>query len=109
MADVNGDGLGDIYFPNQVGGNQLWKNLGSIQFAEITSPVLDHKGHCSGAIFFDYNRDGELDLFLANVGVYTTEDRLPVSPVPGREGTEYEYYRGLADAFSGHLMPERTE
>ncbi len=161
VADVNGDGLGDIYFPNQVGGNQLWKNLGSIQFAEITSPVLaldreisisasfadidndgdadlyvtnirsgnhllandgngtfedisvsaglDHKGHCSGAIFFDYNRDGELDLFLANVGVYTTEDRLPVSPVPGREGTEYEYYRGLADAFSGHLMPERTE
>src|SRR6266536_2775055 len=28
IADVDGDGLLDIYFVNQVGGNQLWKNVG---------------------------------------------------------------------------------
>ena len=28
-ADVDGDGLPDIYFSNQVGGNELWKNLGA--------------------------------------------------------------------------------
>lgn len=28
VADVDGDGLPDIYFVNQLGGNQLWKNLG---------------------------------------------------------------------------------
>jgi hypothetical protein len=28
VADVDGDGLYDIYFVNQVGGNELWKNLG---------------------------------------------------------------------------------
>ena len=28
IADVDGDGLGDIYFVNQVGGNQLWRNAG---------------------------------------------------------------------------------
>ena len=28
VADVDGDGLYDIYFVNQVGGNQLWKSLG---------------------------------------------------------------------------------
>ena len=28
MADVDGDGLIDIYFVSQVGGNHLWKNLG---------------------------------------------------------------------------------
>ena len=28
VADVDGDGLYDIYFVSQVGGNQLWKNLG---------------------------------------------------------------------------------
>ena len=27
-ADVDGDGRHDIYFVNQVGGNELWKNLG---------------------------------------------------------------------------------
>ena len=28
VADVDGDGLYDIYFVNQVGGNELWKNIG---------------------------------------------------------------------------------
>ena len=28
VADVDGDGLYDIYFVDQVGGNELWKNLG---------------------------------------------------------------------------------
>ncbi len=36
VADVDGDGLPDIYFVNQVGGNQLWKNLGGGRFANIT-------------------------------------------------------------------------
>src|SRR5688572_15318156 len=36
VADVNGDGLLDIYFVNQVGGNQLWKNLGGGKFSDIT-------------------------------------------------------------------------
>ena len=39
-----------------------------------------------------------LDLYLVNVGKYTTEER-------GRGG----YFVGFADAFSGHLKPERTE
>ena len=28
IADVDGDGLSDIYFVSQVGGNELWKNVG---------------------------------------------------------------------------------
>jgi enediyne biosynthesis protein E4 len=28
VADVDGDGLYDIYFLSETGGNQLWKNLG---------------------------------------------------------------------------------
>ena len=36
VADVDGDGLYDIYFVNQVGGNQLWKNLGGGRFKDIT-------------------------------------------------------------------------
>ena len=37
IADVDGDGLLDIYFVNQVGGNQLWKNLGGGKFEDITA------------------------------------------------------------------------
>jgi len=36
VADVDGDGRYDIYFVNQVGGNELWKNLGGGRFQNIT-------------------------------------------------------------------------
>src|SRR6202012_3339329 len=36
VADVDGDGLYDIYFVNQVGGSELWKNLGGGKFKNIT-------------------------------------------------------------------------
>ena len=36
MADVDGDGRADLYFVNQVGGNQLWRNLGNGKFENIT-------------------------------------------------------------------------
>ena len=39
IADVDGDGLSDIYFVSQVGGNQLWKNLGGGSFEDITAPA----------------------------------------------------------------------
>ncbi len=151
VADVDGDGLHDVYFVNQLGGNQLWKNLGNGRFEDITAEAgvavsdrisvsasfadldnrgypdlyvvtvrggnvlfrndgqghftdvskesrLDHVGHSSAAVFFDYDNDGLLDLFLVNVGRYTTDAR-------GCGG----YYIGREDAFFGHLYPERTE
>src|SRR5215510_9811195 len=36
VADVDGDGLYDVYFVSQLGGNQLWKNLGNGKFQDIT-------------------------------------------------------------------------
>ena len=43
VADVDGDGLYDVYFVNQVGGNELWKNLGGGTFKNITSSILSSK------------------------------------------------------------------
>ena len=58
-------------------------------------------GHSSSAVFFDYDRDGLLDLFLVNVGKYTTDE-------VGGDG--YRYYVGIAqDAFFSHRFPERAE
>jgi len=37
VADVDGDGLLDVYFLSQTGGNQLWRNLGSGRFEDITA------------------------------------------------------------------------
>jgi len=37
IADVDGDGLIDLYFTNQMGGNELWRNLGNGRFENITA------------------------------------------------------------------------
>ena len=36
-ADVDGDGRPDLFFTNQRGGNQLWRNLGGGRFEDITA------------------------------------------------------------------------
>src|SRR5205085_1754823 len=59
-ADVDGDGRIDIYFVNQLGGCQLWRNLGNGKFENITKSAgvgLDDK-ICVGASFADLDNDG---------------------------------------------------
>ena len=151
VADVDGDGIEDIYFVNQLGASELWKNLSGGKFRNITTEAgvaladkisvtasfadtdndgdqdlfvttvrggnvlfendgrgrfqdisksagVDYIGHSSGAVFFDYDKDGLLDLYVCNVGRYTTDEK-------GRGGA----YVGVTDAFHGHLHPERSE
>lgn len=69
VADVDGDGLYDIYFVNQVGGNELWKNLGNGKFDNITNEA--HVGLPDrigvAAAFADVNNSGHEDLFVTTV------------------------------------------
>ena len=68
-ADVDGDGLPDLFFVNQVGGNELWKNLGAGRFRNIT----EGSGTAIGdripvaASFADIDNDGDPDLFVTTV------------------------------------------
>lgn len=153
VADVDGDGKLDLYFVNQIGGNQLWRNLGGGRFEDVTASAgvgmndkvcvaasfadIDNDGlpdlfvttvrmgnvlfknlgkgrfkdvtadsglavkratHSSGAAFFDFNRDGLLDLFVSNVGVYTRNEKGPGG-----------FYLGRSDAFQGWQFPARSE
>ncbi|MFP4340727.1 MAG: VCBS repeat-containing protein [Cyclobacteriaceae bacterium] len=73
MADVNGDGLVDIYVCNSgdVAGdnkqNELYINNGDLTFTEKASEYgLDDKGYSTHAAFFDYDKDGDLDMYLLN-------------------------------------------
>ena len=69
VADVDGDGLYDIYFVNQAGGNELWKNLGGGKFKNITQEAgVGVPGKISvGAAFADVDNDGAEDLFVTTV------------------------------------------
>ena len=68
VGDYDNDGLADVFITNW-GQNALFRNLGGMRFAEVTrdaglSQSATRWG--SGAVFIDYDRDGDLDLFVAN-------------------------------------------
>ena len=99
FADIDNDGLPDLFVTTVRHGNRLFKNLGGGTFRDITAAAgVGYVGHSSGAVFFDYDGDGLLDLFVTNVGRYTTDERGPG-----------DYYVGLSDAFHGHTHPDRAE
>ncbi|MCH2592832.1 MAG: FG-GAP-like repeat-containing protein [Pedosphaera sp.] len=109
FADIDNDGDPDLYTTTVRGGNMLFENLGSGQFKDISQASgLNHNGHSSAAVFFDYNRDGLLDVYLTNVGKYTSDKVLTVTmeQARGEKEAEYKFFAGFADAFSGHL-PEK--
>ena len=74
FGDIDNDGDPDLFVTTVRMGNVLFENDGSGRFRDITREAgVDYVGHSSGAVFFDYDRDGLLDLFVTNVGVYTTD------------------------------------
>ncbi len=71
MADVNGDGLLDIYVckSGDINGsrrsNELFINNGNLTFTEKAHEYgLDTRGLSTHAVFFDYDNDGDLDCYL---------------------------------------------
>ncbi len=112
FADVNNDGSPDLYVTTVRGGNRLLLNDGKGNFADRTKDSgLDLVGHFSAPVFFDFDRDGLVDLFLCEVGKYSSDNlRTVTTPVYGTSIADpkaYQYYEGFADAFGGHLIPER--
>ncbi|MEN8228184.1 MAG: VCBS repeat-containing protein [Bacteroidota bacterium] len=73
LADVNGDGWTDIYVCNSgnVEGderhNELYINNGDLTFSEQASAYgINDAGYSTHGAFFDYDKDGDLDLYLLN-------------------------------------------
>ena len=74
IADVNQDGLVDIYVSKELYDgnpelrkNKLYINMGDFKFIEVAKEWgVDVSARTRHAVFFDYNNDGLLDLYLLN-------------------------------------------
>jgi len=78
IVDINSDGWPDVYLTStksdnpQKRKNRLWINNGSKNGADPTFTEMAEKygiadtGYATNATFFDYDRDGYLDLYILN-------------------------------------------
>ena len=112
VGDYDNDGFPDL-FVTYYGKNILYHNNGNGTFTDVTreAGLLEQEDHWnSGAAFLDYDRDGHLDLFVANYLAYQSGlvlyDANPalvglqspvLSGVPGLKGTKNILYRNNGD------------
>jgi hypothetical protein len=96
VGDYNNDGFPDILV-TCVGQNRLFKNTGKGTFVDVTrtSGLGGRTGFSTSALWFDYDRDGFLDLFVCNYVKWSAEHDVFCS-LDGKQKTYCtpEAYRG---------------
>ncbi len=77
VGDYDNDGDDDLYL-TALGQNRLFRNSGKGHFADATeaAKLEGHSDFSSSAAWVDYDKDGHLDLFVANYVLWTPETDL---------------------------------
>ena len=112
IIDINQDGLQDIYLctggmknrDKDITPNKLYINQGNLKFVESAEKYgLAIPGESIQATFLDYDRDGDLDMFLMKGGGF---EKSAITPFPivnnGSSRNTDRLYRNDVDSVSGH-------
>ena len=96
VGDFNNDGFPDVLV-TAVGQNRLFKNTGKGTFVDVThtSGLAGRSAFSTSALWFDFDRDGWLDLFVCNYVRWSVEHDVACS-IDGKQKSYCtpEAYRG---------------
>ncbi|MEO6549237.1 MAG: VCBS repeat-containing protein [Ferruginibacter sp.] len=107
VVDINNDGFMDIYVCSSHSRNKekrtnlLFINDGKLHFTEQAEAYgLADTGYSTQAAFFDYDKDGDLDMYLLNHRLYNVNNNnLAIKDTTGNSPAEDRLYRN--DGVSG--------
>jgi hypothetical protein len=89
-GDTMNNGRQDLFVTSTHGGNVLFRNQGDGTFKDVTKEAgLTCVAHSQTAVFFDYDNDGYLDLFVTNSARWTSNTL----------GESRQYYPGASTLF----------
>ena len=101
VADLNNDGLLDVFFCGNQVDNRLFINQGDLKFEDVTaaSGINTGKHWSNGVTFADINSDGWLDIYISQGGPNQRLDRKNLLLLNQKDGTFKEVAEayGLAD------------
>ena len=110
VGDYDNDGRDDLYVTS-VDGDRLFHNEGNFKFRDVTKASgLTNHAFATSAAWFDYDRDGKLDLFVANY-VQWSADKDQFCTLDGTNKTYCtpESYKGSVVALFHNLGNGRFE
>ncbi|KPV96561.1 FG-GAP repeat protein [Pseudoalteromonas sp. P1-9] len=98
IADINNDGYQDIIVTYVNDAHRVYKNIDGIYFEDVTQQAdLGGRGFVGGpATVFDFDKDGDLDLYITYFGNYITGD-LPTLKRRNTNGKPNQLFENLGN------------
>ena len=92
IADLNNDGLDDVFFCGNQAENKLYLNKGDLQFEDISEKagINVNKKWANGVTFADVNADGWLDIYVSQGGPFDANEKMNLLFINQQDSTFIE-------------------